>query len=142
MSSSPEQNKDVIRRFLKAWNDRRSDLFDALVAADVVRHCPATPAVVIHNLEQLKEFMRQDTLVFPDSVQTVVHMAAEGDLVALWATYEGTQRGPIGPLPPTGLKAKFEFSGIFRMHNGRIAEWRMTWDNMAILRALGHLPAG
>ncbi len=141
MPSSPEHNKDVIRRFLKAWNERRPDLFDALVAADVVRHCPATPAVVIQNLDQLKEFMRQDTLVFPDSVQTVVHMVAEGDLVGLWATYEGTQRGPMGPLPATGAKATFEFSAMFRMADGRIAEWWVTWDNMAILRALGHLSA-
>jgi predicted ester cyclase len=141
MPSSPEQNKDVIWRFLKAWNDKRPDLFDALVAPDVVRHCPATPAVIVQNLDQLKEFMRQDTLVFPDSVQTVVHIAAEGDLVGLWATYEGTQRGPIGPLPPTGVKAKFEFAGTFRMAEGRISEWWMTWDNMSILRALGHLPA-
>lgn len=142
MPSSPEQNKDVIRRFLKAWNERRPDHFDALVAANVVRHCPATPAVVIRNIDQLKEFMRQDTLVFPDSVQTVVHMVAEGDLVGLWATYEGTQRGPIGPLPASGVRAKFAFSGIFRMADGRIEEWWVTWDNMAILKALGHLPDG
>ena len=141
MPSSQEQNKDVIRRFLKAWNDRRPDLFDALVAPDAVRHCPAPPAVVVENLDQLKEFMRQDILVFPDSIQNVVHIAADGDLVGLWATYEGTQGGPIGPLPPAGVKAKFEFAGIFRMANGRISEWWMTWDNMAILRALGHLPA-
>jgi hypothetical protein len=25
---------------------------------------------------------------------------------------------------------------------GKIAEWWVTWDNMTILRALGHLPNG
>jgi hypothetical protein len=25
---------------------------------------------------------------------------------------------------------------------GKIAEWWVTWDNMTILRALGHLPSG
>lgn len=141
MPASPEMNKSIIRQFLAAWNNRQADAFDALVAPNVVRHCPATPAVVVGNIGQLKEFMCQDTLVFPDSVQTVVHLVAEGDLVGLWATYEGTQRGPIGPLPASGIRASFPFAGIFRLENGKIAEWWVTWDNMAILSALGHLPS-
>jgi hypothetical protein len=63
------------------------------------------------------DFLRQDTAVFPDSVQTIKLLVAEGDLVAVWTTYEGTQQGPMGP---------------------KIAEWWVTWDNMTILRALGH----
>lgn len=71
----------------------------------------------------------------------MVHSVAEGDLVAAWATYEGTQKGPIRPSPPTGMKAKFDFAAIFRMENGRIAEWWVTWDNLATLKALGHVPS-
>ena len=104
-----------------------------------MRHCPATPAVVIGNLDQLKEFMRQDTAAFPDSVQAVTYAAAEGDLVGAWCTYEGTQQGPIGPLPASGRKVKFDWAAMFRMEDGKIAEWWVTWDNIAILRALGHL---
>ena len=142
MTENTEHNKLVIQRFLDAWNRHDADALGEFVTADVVRHCPATPHVTVNCLDDLKEFLRQDTAVFPDSVQSVVHSVAEGDLVATWATYEGTQEGPIGPLPPTGIKAKFEFAAMFRMGNGRIAEWWATWDNMAILRALGHLPGG
>jgi len=39
-------------------------------------------------------------MVFPDSIQTPKHLLADGDLVAVWATYEGTQRGQMGPFPP------------------------------------------
>jgi steroid delta-isomerase-like uncharacterized protein len=135
-----KRNKAVIERFLEAWNGHDADALDEFVAANVVRHCPATPQVTIRCLDDLKEFMRQDTGVFPDSVQTVIHSVAEGNLVATWCTYEGTQRGPNGPLPATGLRASFEFAAIFPMENGRIAEWWATWDNMAILQALGHHP--
>jgi steroid delta-isomerase-like uncharacterized protein len=141
MSTSTEHNKTVIRRFIDAWNNRRPEAFDELIAPDVVRHCQATPALAVHNLNQLKEFLRQDTAVFPDSKQTLVHMVAEGDLVGVWATYEGTQRGPMGPLPASGAKAQFEFGGVFRMADGKIAEWWITWDNMTILRQLGHMPS-
>ena len=59
--------------------------------------------------------------------------------MGVWCTYEGTQRGPIGPLPASGQKVKFDFGGMFRMEGGKIAEWWVTWDNVTVLRALGHL---
>ena len=97
MSATTEQNKAVIRRFFDAWNSRQPDTFDDLVARDVVRHCEATPGVEARNLDQIKEFLRQDTAVFPDSVQTIKLLVAEGNLVAAWTTYEGTQQGLMGP---------------------------------------------
>jgi predicted ester cyclase len=89
-----------------------------------------------------KKFLRQDAAVFPDSVQTIKLLVAEGNLVAAWTTYEGTQQGPMGPFPPSGRKAQFDFGAVFRIEAGKIAEWWVTWDNMTILRALGHLPSG
>lgn len=50
MSTTTEQNKTVIRRFLEAWNNRQPELFDDLIAPDVVRHCQATPGVDIRSL--------------------------------------------------------------------------------------------
>lgn len=141
MNTTIEQNKTVIRRFLDAWNRRQPEVFDEIIAPDVVRHCQATPGVNIQSLDQLKEFLRQDTAVFPNSVQTITHLVAEADLVAAWSTYEGTQNGPMGPFPPSGAKARFDFGAVFRIKDGKIAEWWVTWDNMTILRALGHLPS-
>ena len=142
MSTSTEQNKAIIRRFFDAWNGRQPEAFDELVALDVVRHCQATPGVDVLDLDQLKAFLLLDTGVFPDSVQTIKHLVADGNLVALWATYEGTQRGPMGPFSPSDARAQFDFGAVFRMEDGKIAEWWVTWDNMTILRQLGHLPSG
>ena len=115
MSTTTEQNKAVVRRFFDAWNNRQPDVFDDLITMDVVRHCEATPGVEARSLDQVKEFLRQDTAVFPDSVQTIKLLVAEGDLVAAWTTYEGTQRGHMGPFPPSGRKAQFDFGAVFRM---------------------------
>ena len=113
-TATTEKNKAVIRRFFDAWNSRQPEAFDNLLTADVVRHCEATPGVEGRSLDQIKEFLRQDTAVFPDSVQTIKLLVAEGNLVAAWTTYEGTQRGPMGPFPPSGRKAQFDFGAVFR----------------------------
>jgi ketosteroid isomerase-like protein len=65
MSTTTEQNKAIIRRFFDAWNSRQPHAFDDLIAPDVVRHCEATPGVEARNLDQVKEFLRQNTAVFP-----------------------------------------------------------------------------
>jgi len=135
-----EQNKAVIRHFFAAWNSRQPEAFDALLTPDVVRHCDATPDVEARSISQIKEFLAQDTAVFPDSVQTIKLLVAEDNYVSAWVTYEGTQQGPMGPFPPSGLKATFDFGAIFRIEDGKIAEWWVTWDNMKVLGSLGHLP--
>jgi predicted ester cyclase len=121
-------------------NTRRLDLLDDLLAHDVVRHCESTPGIEVTSLQQFKEFLRMDAEVFPDNVQTLEHILIDGDMAAMWATYEGTQMGQMGPFPPQKKKARFHFAGVLRFENGKIAEWWVTWDNMAILGQLGHLP--
>jgi len=67
-------------------------------------------------------------------------MIAEGDYVAFYGTYSGTQKGPMGPFPASNKKASVDFSGIHRMENGKIAETWITWDNLSFLAQLGHFP--
>jgi len=93
MSTTTAQNKVVIRRFFGAWNSRQPDAFGDLIAPDVVHHCEATAGVEAPSLDQVKEFLRQDTTIFSDSVQTIKLLIAERNLVAAWTTYEGTQQG-------------------------------------------------
>jgi hypothetical protein len=48
--------------------------------------------------------------------------------------------GQMEPFPPLRNKARFQFAGILRFEHGKISERWVTWDNMAILSQLGHLP--
>lgn len=140
MSSPIEDSKNLVRSLGEAMNSRQLHLLDDIVAPDFVRHCQATPEVTVKNLEQFKEYLRQDAAVFPDSVQTLKHLVAEGDMVAVWVAYEGTQRGQMGPFPPSGMRMRLEFGAFLRVEHRRIAEMWVTWDNMAALAQLGHLP--
>lgn len=127
---------------MAALNAHRLDLLDELVTQDFVRHCQATPGVEVRNLQEFKDFQRQDAVAFPDSHQTLKHVIAEGNMVAAWATYEGTQTGTMGPFPASGKKMQVDFAAVFRVENGRLAELWVTWDNLAALAQLGHLAPG
>ena len=134
-----DENKEVVRRFVAAVNQRDFGALDALVAPDVVRHSPSTPGVSVRSLEELKAFLRQDLAAVPDAVQEIRMILAEGDRVAVWANYSGTQDGPLGPFPATGRTVDLDFAGILRVEDGRIVEMWVVWDNVDMLTQLGHM---
>jgi len=76
-------------------------------------------------------------LFSPDRHDWIV---AEGDLVAFYGVYEGTQTGQMGPFPPTGKKMLSEMAGVHRYEDGKIVETWVTWDNLVVLNQLGLFP--
>jgi predicted ester cyclase len=136
-----DETKALLRRFEDAMNTRQLEALDEIISPTFVRHCQATPQLNIRSLDQFKDFLRQDAATFPDNVQTFTHILGEGDQAAVWATYEGTQLGQMGPFPPSGKRVSFDFGAVARLENGKLAELWITWDNMTILGQLGCLPA-
>ena len=130
-----------MRRFVEAVNSRDHDALEAFVAPSFTRHCPATPDVVVRSLADFRRFLQQDLATFPDSVVTLEKLIAEGDCVAFWASYSGTQTGPMGPFPASGRRVTGPFAGYFRLEDGRITELFVTWDNVDLLTQLGHFDA-
>ena len=139
--TSSEETRVLVRRLAEAVNTRQLDVLDELVTPNFVRHCQATPQFDVRSLEQFKDFLRQDATVFPDNALSFTHLLADGDLAAAWGTYQGTQVGQMGPFPPSGKKARVDIGAVLRVENGKLAELWITWDNMAVLSQLGHLPA-
>lgn len=135
-----ERNKELVRCFVAAINARDREALAAVVASDVVRHCPATPDVEVTSFNDLWSLLEQDFAAIPDSVVTLETLVAEGDLVAVWATYSGTQTGQMGPFPPSGERVRLEFAGQLRVRDGKIAEIRVLWDNVNMLTQLRHMP--
>jgi len=135
-----DADKTLISRLEDAMNRRALDELDAIVAPDFLRLCEATPQLDIHDLDGFKAFLTDYAVAFPDNIQTFTHVAADGDLIGVFATYEGTHLGPLGPIPATGKRVKFDFAGMFTVRDDKLAEFRLTWDNMTILGQLGLLP--
>jgi steroid delta-isomerase-like uncharacterized protein len=135
-----ERNKAMVNSFGEASNARKFDTIREMLVPEFVRHCQATPEVVVQNREQFIEYLKADARVFPDSRQTLENMVAEGDLVAFSLKYEGTQEGPMGPFPASHKNMRLDVLGMFRIRDGKLAELWVTWDNLAALGQLGHFP--
>lgn len=135
-----KKNKDIVLETFKIVGNGDFEGMDAYIATNYIRHCQATPDLVIESLEAFKEFIRMDRMAIPDQKLIVKMLIAEGDLVAFWATLTGTQTGQMGPFPPTGKSAELDFSGVHRLENGKVVETWVTWDNITILSQLGHFP--
>ena len=135
-----EANKEIVLQFGEAVNANNYDALDKLLTANFIRHSQATPEVKIRSLEEFKQFVKVSSESIPDMKGEIEMMVAEGDFVAIYATFTGTQSGPMGPFPATEKSMKSKTMAIFRLENGRIAELWIEWDNLAMLSQLGHFP--
>ncbi|MCK5401542.1 MAG: ester cyclase [Flavobacteriaceae bacterium] len=140
LDSKAQKNKEIVMKSFEVVANGDYEGMDMYIAADLVRHCQATPDLIIESLDAFKEFIRNDRKSIPDQKLNVKMLVAEGDLVAFWATYTGTHTGQMGPFPPTGKSVELDFSGVHRLENGKVVETWVTWDNVTILSQLGLFP--
>ena len=90
--------------------------------------------------EQFIQLQESFLVGFPDQRVIMHDMVAEGDRVAIRATYAATHSGPMGDTPATGKRVESPFLAMFRIESGRIAELWVEWDNAAMLTQLGLSP--
>ena len=133
-----EANKELFRQYVEAYNANDMDRFDELMTTDFARHSDAVPAV--NSLEEFKAELAQGFEAFPDGRMEAHILVAEGDKVAGYMTFVGTQQGAWGPLPATGAQADLKFVYLFRVEGGKLAEMWVEFDNIAFLTQLGHFP--
>lgn len=135
-----EANKNLVHRLTASTNAADWEAFDELLTENFTRHCQATPNVQVNSRNEFKKLQESFWASMPDQRITIEMMIAEGDKVAVYATYSGTLTGPMGEFPPTGKSMESKFISIFRIEEGRIAELWVEWDNLAMLTQLGLLP--
>jgi steroid delta-isomerase-like uncharacterized protein len=116
------------------------DAIDDLVTDDVVHR--DRDAEEYHGPEGVREWISGYRHAFPDLRVTVQEQVAQGDtVVTRWAT-EGTHRGDLWGVPPTGKCFTITGVTIDRFFEGRIAESKESWDALGMLQQLGILPEG
>jgi len=139
-STQLEANKEVIRRFAEITNAADWDALDEVMTEDFRRHSQATAGPPVTSREEFIQLQQSFLVSMPDQRVDIEMLIAEGDKVAIYATYSGTHTGPMGEFPPTGRRAESKFLAIFRFEDGKIAELWAEWDNLAMLAQLGLLP--
>ena len=128
---SLEENKAIVRRFIEAYNKRNLDLIDDFVAPDYVDHTNKV------GREGLKKLFAMGLKAFPDWHETIEDIIAEGDKVWVRLAYTGTHKGEFLGLAPTGKKITTMAVDIYRIVNGKLAEYWNVTDNVDILKQIG-----
>jgi predicted ester cyclase len=128
-------NKQAVRGWLAAWEKGDQKAMSELLAKDFVNHSPPLP-------EAREGFIAagvENHAQFPTGKYTIQNLIAAGDMVSVYGHFDGAHTGkPFEGIPATGAKASFDFSLLFKMKDGKIAErWATADDVMGLLVPLG-----
>ena len=142
-STGPGDLAEGSRRLLEeSFNQGNLALIDELVAPDAVNHDPSTPAHMraLRGPEVLKRTVEMYRAAFPDVRISVDDVIAADDKVVLRWHSEGTHRGELLGLAPTGARGSVTGISIDRWKGGKIVEAWAEWDNLGLARQLGAAP--
>jgi C-1 hydroxylase len=128
---SLDGNKAIVRRFIEAYNERNLDSIDDFVAPDYFDHANKV------DREGLKQLFDMGLKAFPDWHETIEDIIAEGDKVWVRLAYTGTHKGEFMGLAPTGKKITSKAVDIYRIVNGKLAEYWNVTDNVNIFKQIG-----
>ena len=135
VSELTENKKLVQRTFDDVWNKGNLEVLEDIFSPKFVRHFPIGPPMI--GLDNLRERVVKHRAAFPDWTEDVVHMIAEGELVAVQFKSTGTNEGSFLGNPPTGKRISIFEMSIFRIEDGKIIEQWILPDLLGLHKQLG-----
>jgi steroid delta-isomerase-like uncharacterized protein len=135
-----DANKALYRRwFEEVVSEGNLVLADELLADDYTMHFPGLDEPV--DREGHKQLVMMFRAGFPDWVETVEDVIAEGNRVVIRVVGQGSHEGEFQGIPPTGRRVIATGVGIGRIANGQIAETWAAYDALGLMRQLGAIPS-
>jgi steroid delta-isomerase-like uncharacterized protein len=124
-ASREEANKAFIRRYLEAISGQ-----------------PKTEAMLREFIanEVLIEHVKVFEAAFPRYELDIEDMMAEGDKVVIRALLRGVHSGELFGVPATGNRVEVPGILIYRIENGKVAEFWLQADVMSLMQQLGARP--
>jgi steroid delta-isomerase-like uncharacterized protein len=136
---SKAANEAIVRRFLEeAYNQGNLAVGDELLAEDCVFYTPAP----IQGIAGWKQFATAFLTAFPDDLRvTIDDLFVAGDKVAARWTAQGTHKGPLRGIPPTGNQVTWVGIAFYSLSHGKITEvWGLN-DALGIMQQIGAIPS-
>lgn len=130
--TSLEKNKSIVRGFIEAYNKRDLARFDDFVAPDYIDHTNQ-----IRGRESLKQLLHMGFNAFPDWHETIEDIIAEGDKVWVRLSYAGHHKGDWRGIAPTGNRLAMTAVDIYRIVDGRLAEYWNVTNSLDFFKQLG-----
>jgi predicted ester cyclase len=122
---STESSRQFIERYIKAMTEGEKS--------------PEAVAAYVSD-ESLQEHIAMFEAAFPNYGLEVHDILADGDKVALRATFRGMHRGDFQGISATGREVSTPLTIIYRIQDGKIAEHWLNADVLSLLQQLGAMP--
>jgi steroid delta-isomerase-like uncharacterized protein len=134
--SWPLTPKEIARRLTEEPWTGDLGVIDELVAPEFVGH---NPPGRVQNVGPagFREFVETYRSAFPDARVTVDSQLADGDRVVTRWTAQGTHRGELMGIDPTGREVTVNGITISRISAGKVVESWSNWDALGMLVQLG-----
>ena len=132
-------------RWLAAWNGQEVEAILAICAEDVEIDDPALPAAV-HGKAGMRAFATATWATFPDlRLEPIEPPCPSRQGEGAWFPYRmhGTMSGhwPALDIAPTGAVLDFQGVTEWRFRDGLLTRWDTIYDNLAVARQMGIVPA-
>lgn len=135
MTTSPDENKALVRRLNDAFSDHDRERIDSFYADQVIVHSREGDLTL--DPETRWQFVLPLFHGFPDLTSKIETILAEGDQVFARCTYTGTHNGEFQSILPTGKKVQWIHWIAYRIHNDVIVEaWPLS-DTLHLFIQLG-----
>jgi ketosteroid isomerase-like protein len=142
--NSVEENMRLMKTLDDAWNAQDWDTFDSRHAENVAVYWPGQPEPTrggpAHRAEAIEFFKTYpDNHIDNDPYKVLF---GQGEWTCSVARFTGTMKGPMkGPdgttIPPTNKRFEVEFCTVAHWQNGKIAEERLFYDLVGLMRQVG-----
>jgi len=135
---SAEENKALVRRaFEEVWSQGKLDVIDEIYASDFIYQAPTGE---IRGLEGFKQLVTMYRTAFPDVQFTIEDQIAEGDKEVTRWTANGTHKGELLGITPTGVQVTATGNDIIRYVGGKAVEEWSSYDLLGLMQQIGAVP--
>jgi predicted ester cyclase len=138
---SAEENKALIRDWLRGVDTAKVDVVDDFLAAEFTDHNPPPFAGPATGPAGVRDAFNYALNAFSDFSHELLAQFADGDYVTSRILARGRHIGEFLGIPPTGKDVSMEGIAIHRVVDGKIVEHWAQIDVAGLLIQLGVLPA-
>lgn len=136
MGQTERKNKEIARQFYSALDNHDKEAFLNVVADEIV----VNDGVVVSDEKLWENFVEDFVSPFPDFSESVEHIIAEDDMVAVRWRFTGThETGELLGIPPTGNEVEGTGNTHLRIDDEIVEMW-IEFDRNAVFRTIDVLP--
>jgi predicted ester cyclase len=131
--TSEEENKNFVLNLPKSGLNTEQEIDQYLVDNATIHN------EKVADQEHLKNISKAFETAFPDMKAEQEVIVADGDMVGVLWTLNGTHSGEYLGVPPTGKHVSFKMAEFMKITNGTISEYWNVPDATDLLIDIGYL---